>query len=75
MAGYSRLTMAGEVGTARMLREQRAAADPANFRAWWADVKTTGDGAPIEFPSVVGAVQSAVALQNRAKATRQNMTT
>jgi class 3 adenylate cyclase len=41
----------------------------------WADVKTTGDGVLIEFPSVAGAVQCAVALQNRAKATRQNVTT
>ena len=28
LVGYSRLMEAGEVGTARMLREQRAAADP-----------------------------------------------
>ena len=46
-----------------MLREHRAAADPLVAEHGGRIVKTTGDGVLIEFPSVVGAVQCAVALQ------------
>jgi adenylate cyclase len=63
VAGYSRLMEADEAGTARMLREHRAAADPLVAEHGGRIVKTTGDGVLIEFPSVVGAVQCAVALQ------------
>jgi TolB-like protein/class 3 adenylate cyclase len=61
--GYSRLMHADEAGTARMLREHRAAGDPLVAEYGGRIVKTTGDGVLIEFPSVVGAVQCAVALQ------------
>src|SRR5271169_6350127 len=64
VVGYSRLMEADEAGTARMLREHRAAADPLVTEHGGRIVKTTGDGVLIEFPSVVGAVQCAVALQN-----------
>jgi adenylate cyclase len=63
VVGYSRLMEADEAGTARMLREHRAAADPLVAEHDGRIVKTTGDGVLIEFPSVVGAVQCAVALQ------------
>src|SRR5215210_1675374 len=63
VVGYSRLMEADEVGTARMLREHRAAANPLVAEHGGRIVKTTGDGVLIEFPSVVGAVQCAVALQ------------
>jgi TolB-like protein len=63
VVGYSRLMETDEAGTARMLREQRAAADPLVAEHGGRIFKTTGDGVLIEFPSVVGAVQCAVALQ------------
>jgi adenylate cyclase len=66
VVGYSRLMEDDEVGTARMLREHRAAADPLVAEHGGRIVKTTGDGVLIEFPSVVGAVQCAVALQELA---------
>src|SRR5215472_13423736 len=63
VVGYSRLMEANEAGTARILREHRAAADPFIAEHGGRIVKTTGDGVLIEFPSVVGAVQCALALQ------------
>ena len=63
VVGYSRLMETDEAGTARMLREHRAAADPLVAEHGGRIVKTTGDGMLIEFPSVVGAVQCAVAIQ------------
>src|SRR4051794_7010462 len=63
VVGYSRLMEADEAGTARLLHEHRAAADPLVAEHGGRIVKTTGDGVLIEFPSVVGAVQCAVALQ------------
>src|SRR5437868_11124307 len=66
VAGYSRLMGADEAGTARALREHRAAADPLIARHGGRIVKTTGDGVLIEFGSVVGAVQCALALQKLA---------
>ena len=64
VAGYSRLMGADEAGTAWALREYRAAADPLIAEHSGRIVKTTGDGALIEFGSVVGAVQCAITLQN-----------
>jgi adenylate cyclase len=66
VAGYSRLMGADEAGTARALREHRAAADPLVAEHGGRIVKTTGDGVLIEFASVVGAVECAVALQRLA---------
>jgi class 3 adenylate cyclase len=63
MVSYSRLMEADEAGTARLLREHRAVADPLVGEHGGRIVKTTGDGVLIEFPSVVGAVQCALALQ------------
>src|SRR5467141_4117195 len=63
VAGYSRLMGADEAGTARALRDHRAAADPIVARHGGRIVKTTGDGVLIEFGSVVAAVQCAIALQ------------
>src|SRR5262245_52943908 len=64
VAGYSRLMGQDEAGTARTLREHRAAADPLFAAHSGRIVKTTGDGALIEFTSVVRAVECALALQN-----------
>jgi TolB-like protein/class 3 adenylate cyclase len=63
VAGYSRLMGEDEAGTARALREHRAATDPLIAEHGGRVVKTTGDGALIEFGSVVGAVQCAIVLQ------------
>jgi class 3 adenylate cyclase len=63
VAGYSRLMGADEAGTARALREHRAAADPLIAHHGGRIVKTTGDGVLIEFASVVGAVECALALE------------
>jgi TolB-like protein len=52
-----------EVGTARTLREHRAATDALVAKHGGRIVKTTGDGLLLEFPSVVDAVECAVALQ------------
>src|SRR6266446_1973452 len=66
VAGYSRLMGLDEEGTARALRDHRAAADPVVAHHGGRIVKTTGDGVLIEFGSVVGAVQCAVGLQKLA---------
>jgi adenylate cyclase len=66
IAGYSRLMGADEVGTAQALREHRSAADPLVAEHGGRIVKTTGDGVLIEFGSVVGAVECALALQRLA---------
>src|SRR5215813_12941999 len=63
IAGYSRLMGLDEAGTAQALRGHRAAADPLIARHGGRIVKTTGDGVLIEFGSVVGAVECALALQ------------
>jgi class 3 adenylate cyclase len=63
VAGYSRLMGADEAGTARMLRERRAAAEPLLAEHGGRIVKTAGDGMLIEFGSVVSAAQCAIALQ------------
>jgi adenylate cyclase len=63
VAGYSRLMGADEVGTARTLREHRAVTDALVAKHGGRIVKTTGDGVLLEFPSVVDAVECAVAMQ------------
>jgi adenylate cyclase len=63
VAGYSRLMGADEVGTARTLREHRAVTDPLVAKHGGRIVKTTGDGILLEFPSVVDALECAVAMQ------------
>jgi TolB-like protein/class 3 adenylate cyclase len=63
VAGYSRLMGLDEAGTARILREHRAVTDALVTKHGGRIVKTTGDGLLIEFPSVVDAVECAVAVQ------------
>ena len=63
VAGYSRLMGLDEVGTARTLREHRAVTDALVSKHGGRIVKTTGDGVLLEFPSVVDAVECAVAVQ------------
>ena len=63
VAGYSRLMGLDEVGTARVLRERRKVTDALVAKHGGRLVKTTGDGVLLEFPSVVDAVECAVAMQ------------
>jgi TolB-like protein/class 3 adenylate cyclase len=61
--GYSRLMGEDEAGTARAVREHREAARPIVANHGGRIVKTTGDGLLLEFPSVVAAVECAIAIQ------------
>jgi adenylate cyclase len=63
IAGYSRLMGLDEAGTARILREHRAAVDPIFAGHGGRIFKTMGDGVLVEFPSIVAAVESALAVQ------------
>src|SRR5271166_2036501 len=63
VVGYSRLMGEDEAGTARAVREHRDAARPLVTTRGGRIVKTMGDGLLLEFPSVVDAVQCAVAIQ------------
>jgi TolB-like protein/class 3 adenylate cyclase len=63
VAGYSRLMGLDEAGTASILRGHRIITDAVVAKHGGRIVKTTGDGLLIEFPSVVDAVECAVAVQ------------
>jgi TolB-like protein len=64
VAGYSRLMGEDEAGTLARLRAlRRELIDPKIAEHKGRIVKTTGDGLLVEFPSVVGAVACAVAIQ------------
>ena len=63
VVGYSRLMGEDEAGTARAVCEHREAARPIVADHGGRIVKTTGDGLLLEFPSVVAAVECAIAIQ------------
>ena len=63
VVGYSRLMSEDEAGTALGVREHREAARPIVTGLGGRIVKTTGDGLLLEFPSVVAAVECAIAIQ------------
>jgi TolB-like protein/class 3 adenylate cyclase/Tfp pilus assembly protein PilF len=63
IVGYSRLMGEDEAGTARAVSEHREAARPIITGLGGRIVKTTGDGLLLEFPSVVAAVECAIAIQ------------
>jgi adenylate cyclase len=64
VVGYSRLMGIDEEGTLAQLRaHRRALIDPKIKEHHGRIVKTTGDGALVEFPSVVDAVRCAVEIQ------------
>ena len=63
VVGYSRLMGEDEAGTARAVSEHREAARPIVASMGGRIVKTTGDGLLLEFPSVVAAVECAIAIQ------------
>jgi adenylate cyclase len=63
VVGYSRLMGEDESGTARAVKEHRDAARPIVAALGGRIVKTMGDGLLLEFPSVVAAVECAIAIQ------------
>jgi adenylate cyclase len=63
VAGYSRMMGADEEGTHAAFKAHRSAIYPIILNHGGRLVKNTGDGFLLEFPSVVGAIESAVAIQ------------
>ena len=63
VVGYSRLMGEDEAGTAKSVRQHREATRPLVTSNGGRLVKTTGDGLLLEFPSVVAAVECAIAIQ------------
>jgi adenylate cyclase len=69
VVGYSRLMGEDEAGTLAALRAHRAEIfDPVIAERGGRLVKLMGDGALVEFPSVVDAVEAALAIQQRVAA-------
>ena len=65
VVGYSKLMGEDEAGTARAVRDHRAAATPIVRSFGGRLVKTMGDGVLLEFPSVVAAVECAIRMQQQ----------
>ncbi len=65
VVGYSRMMGEDEAGTASLVRERREAAQPIIAAHGGRLFKTTGDGMFVEFPSVVAAVECALAMQRQ----------
>src|SRR5882757_8894117 len=63
VAGYSRMMGADEEGTHANFKAHRTAIYPIILNHGGRVVKNTGDGFLLEFPSVVGAIESAIAMQ------------
>jgi adenylate cyclase len=63
VAGYSRMMGADEGGTHAAFKAHRSAIYPIILNHGGRVVKNTGDGFLVEFPSIVGAVESAIAIQ------------
>jgi len=63
IAGYSRMMGADEAGTHASFKAHRSAIHPIILNHGGRLVKNTGDGFLLEFPSIVGAIEAAVAMQ------------
>src|SRR6202048_3772696 len=63
VAGYSRMMGADEAGTHAAFKAHRSAVYPVILNHGARIVKNTGDGFLLEFPSIVGAIESAIAMQ------------
>src|SRR5215204_3416606 len=63
VVGYSRMMGADEAGTHAAFKAHRSAIYPIILNHGGRIVKNTGDGFLLEFPSVVGAIESAIAMQ------------
>ncbi len=66
VVGYARMMGEDEAGTASLVRERRQAAQPIIAAHGGRLFKTMGDGMFVEFPSVVAAVECAMAMQRQA---------
>jgi len=63
VAGYSRMMGADEAGTHATFKAHRSAIYPIILNHGGRLVKNTGDGFLVEFPSIVEAIESAIAMQ------------
>src|SRR5215216_6031063 len=63
VAGYSRMMGADEAGTHATFKAHRSAIYPIILNHGGRLVKNTGDGFLLEFPSIVGAIESAIEMQ------------
>src|SRR6476619_6198152 len=63
VAGYSRMMGADEAGTHAAFKAHRSAVYPVILNHGGRLVKNTGDGFLLEFPSIVGALECAMAVQ------------
>ena len=63
VAGYSRMMGADEAGTHATFKAHRTAIYPVILNHGGRIVKNTGDGFLLEFPSIVGAIEAAIAMQ------------
>jgi adenylate cyclase len=63
VAGYSRMMGADEEGTHATFKAHRSAIYPIILNHGGRLVKNTGDGFLLEFPSIVGAIEAAIAMQ------------
>src|SRR6202171_5810597 len=63
VAGYSRMMGVDEAGTHAAFKAHRSAIYPIILNHGGRGVKNTGDGFLLEFPSIVGAIESAIAMQ------------
>ena len=63
VAGYSRMMGTDEAGTHATFKAHRSAIHPIILNHGGRIVKNTGDGFLLEFPSVVGATEAAIAMQ------------
>ncbi|MBR0776351.1 tetratricopeptide repeat protein [Bradyrhizobium diazoefficiens] len=64
VAGYSRMMGQDEAGTHAAFKAHRSAIHPIILNHGGRVVKNTGDGFLLEFPSIVGATEAAVAMQS-----------
>src|ERR1700747_3390532 len=63
VAGYSRMMGVDEAGTHAAFKAHRSAIYPIILNHGGRIVKNTGDGFLLEFPSIIGAIEAAVAMQ------------
>src|SRR5271156_3435006 len=63
VAGYSRMMGGDEEGTHATFKAHRSAIYPIILNHGGHLVKNTGDGFLLEFPSIVGAIEAAIAMQ------------
>src|SRR5207248_6617440 len=63
IAGYARLMGADEAGTHASFKAHRSAIYPIILNHGGRLVRNTGDGFLLEFPSIVGAIEAAIAMQ------------